>query len=60
MGLLGSIMDIGHSTGPLVAGMIISGFGNPAGFFCSGLIVVVAVSVFAIHGLGTAKADRTS
>ena len=60
MGLLGSIMDIGHSTGPLVAGMIISGFGNPAGFFCSGLIVVVAGSVFAIHGRGTAKADRPS
>ena len=60
MGLLGSIMDIGHSTGPLVAGMVISGFGNPAGFFCSGLVVMAAGSVFAIHGLRAAKADRTS
>lgn len=60
MGLLGSIMDIGHSTGPLAAGMVISGFGNPAGFFCSGLVVMVAGSVFAIHGIRAAKADRTS
>lgn len=60
MGLLGSIMDIGHSTGPLVAGMVISGFGNPAGFFCSGLVVMAAGTVFAIHGLRAAKAERSS
>ena len=52
MGLLGSIMDIGHSTGPLVAGMVIASFGNAAGFFCSGLVVLAAGIAFALNGLG--------
>ena len=58
MGLLGSIMDIGHSTGPLAAGMVIAVYGNVGGFFCSGLVVLAAGSVFAIHGLRAMKADR--
>ena len=52
MGLLGSIMDIGHSSGPLVAGMIIATFGNAAGFFCSGLVILGAGIIFAFNGLG--------
>jgi hypothetical protein len=60
MGLLGSIMDIGHSTGPLATGMVIAVYGNAGGFFCSGLVVLAAGIVFAIHGLGFAKADRHS
>ena len=60
MGLLGSIMDIGHSTGPLAAGMIIAVYGNVGGFLCSGLVVLAAGIVFAIHGARAAKADRHS
>ena len=53
MGLLGSVMDIGHSSGPLAAGMIISAFGNATGFFCSGLVILGAGIVFAFNGLGS-------
>lgn len=60
MGLLGSIMDIGHSTGPLAAGMVIAVYGNVGGFFCSGLVVLAAGIAFAVHGAGTAKVDRHS
>jgi MFS family permease len=50
MGLLGSIMDMGHSTGPLVAGLVMTSFGHAAGFSAAGLIVLVAGIAFAIHG----------
>jgi len=60
MGLLGTIMDIGHSTGPLAAGMVIAVYGNAGGFLCSGLVVLAAGIVFALHGSGVAKADRRS
>ena len=60
MGLLGSIMDIGHSTGPLAAGMVIAVYGNVGGFFCSGLVILVAGIVFAVHGAGVAKVGRHS
>jgi MFS transporter, DHA1 family, multidrug resistance protein len=58
MGLLGSIMDIGHSAGPLAAGMVIAVYGNVGGFLCSGLVVLAAGVVFAIHGAGAAESDR--
>ena len=60
MGLLGSIMDIGHSTGPLVAGVVIAAYGNRGGFGSSGLVILVAGIVFALHASGVAKADRRS
>jgi hypothetical protein len=58
MGLLGSIMDIGHSTGP--AG---GGHGHFRLWQCGRLLLfgsgrMAAGSVFAIHGLRAMKADR--
>jgi MFS family permease len=53
MGLLGSIMDIGHSSGPLAAGMVIAAFGNDAGFFCSGLVILGVGIVFALNVRGS-------
>lgn len=52
MGLLGTIMDIGHSTGPLASGMVIAVHGNAGGFVCSGLVVLAAATAFALKGLG--------
>ena len=60
MGLLGSIMDIGHSTGPLVAGVVIAMYGNAGGFVSSGLVILAAGIVFAVQGAGAAKTDRPS
>ncbi|MFA4957637.1 MAG: MFS transporter [Candidatus Methanoperedens sp.] len=46
MGALSSTMDIGHSTGPLVSGMIITVAGFTAGFFASFVLAVVITGVF--------------
>jgi Arabinose efflux permease len=48
MGALSSIMDIGHSSGPLVTGIIITSFGYSSGFFASFVIAVAVCGVFAL------------
>lgn len=48
MGALSSVMDIGHSAGPLVTGVIIATSGFVPGFFTSFLIAAVVCVVFAI------------
>ncbi|MDD4455724.1 MAG: MFS transporter, partial [Candidatus Methanomethylophilaceae archaeon] len=48
MGALSSIMDIGHSAGPLVTGIVIAGCGFGPGFFVSFLIAVVVCGFFAL------------
>ncbi len=45
MGALSSVMDIGHSAGPLITGIIIAGSGYGAGFL-AGFLIAVAVSGF--------------
>lgn len=60
MGLLGSIMDIGHSTGPLAAGMVIAMYGHAGGFAVSGLVVLAAGVAFAAQCSGAARVDRPS
>ncbi len=47
MGALSSTMDIGHSFGPLVTGIIITSFDYTAGFMAS-LVLSIAVSLFFI------------
>lgn len=46
MGALSSTMDIGHSTGPLVTGMIITVAGFTAGFFASFVLALAITGVF--------------
>jgi MFS family permease len=48
MGALSSTMDIGHSAGPLVTGIIITAFGSTMGFFASFLLAIVVTAVFGI------------
>jgi MFS family permease len=48
MGALSSIMDIGHSTGPLVTGIIIGAINYTIGFFASFLLAIVTTVVFII------------
>jgi len=45
MGALSSIMDIGHSSGPFVTGMIITVSGYGTGFL-SGLILAIIIAVY--------------
>ncbi|PWR71622.1 MFS transporter [Methanospirillum lacunae] len=46
MGALSSVMDIGHSAGPLVAGLLITIFGFGAGFFSCFLLSMVIIIYF--------------
>jgi MFS family permease len=48
MGALSSIMDIGQSAGPLVAGIIIGMAGYAAGFFAGFVLAVVVTGVFVV------------
>jgi MFS family permease len=55
MGALSSIMDIGHTAGPLVTGIIITAAGFSSGFFVSFLLAVGITIVFAILVTGPDK-----
>ena len=46
MGVFGTIMDVGHSAGPLMSGMVVSFFGFQAAFRGSAIILAVAVVSF--------------
>ena len=46
LGGLSSIMDIGHSSGPFVAGFIITAVNVGAGFFTGAAVCVIAALVF--------------
>jgi MFS transporter, DHA1 family, multidrug resistance protein len=46
MGVLGSIMDIGHTTGPLIAGIIAVYFGLAMSFQTASFVIVTAAGVF--------------
>jgi len=41
-------MDIGHSAGPLITGIIITATGYTTGFFSCFLLVIAVTAVFAI------------
>jgi len=42
MGVLSSIMDVGHSTGPMVGGLLVGAFGYPVAF--GGVVALLAVT----------------
>ena len=48
MGALSSVMDIGHSAGPLVAGIIITTLGYPAGFLTGFALSVLVSGIFLV------------
>jgi predicted MFS family arabinose efflux permease len=51
MGMQGTIMDIGHASGPLLAGFLIALFGYPTTFAFIALLQLVAAGLFwmAVH-----------
>jgi MFS family permease len=48
MGALSSTMDIGHSAGPLVTGIIITAAGYTVGFFASFLLAITVTAAFVL------------
>ena len=55
MGLRGTIMDVGHAGGPLVAGLLIGHFGYSGGFFWIGLILLLTAIYFGVKMIGIKK-----
>ena len=51
MGMLGSIMDIGHTAGPLLSGVVASIFGYAQSFIGAALILL-AVSLIFVFKIG--------
>ena len=50
MGLLGSIMDIGHTTGPLFSGLIASAYGLTYSFLGAAIVLFLIVGLFLFSG----------
>lgn len=46
MGILGSVMDIGHTAGPLVSGMLARSFGFGAAFAMAGILLIATAGLF--------------
>jgi MFS family permease len=46
MGVFGTIMDVGHSAGPLVSGVVASFFGFQAAFMGSAIVLALAAISF--------------
>jgi DHA1 family multidrug resistance protein-like MFS transporter len=59
MGMLGSIMDIGHTAGPLVSGAVASLFGY-AQSFVGAALVLLAVSLIFIFKIGLSAEKQVS
>jgi len=59
MGLLGSIMDIGHTAGPLCSGVIASHFGYAKAFVGSSFGLVLFAGFF-LAGIGVREASKRS
>ena len=53
MGALSAIMDVGHSAGPLVTGVVIATAGYASGFFVSLLLALAVLVVFAVSAAGS-------
>jgi len=46
MGLLGSVMDLGHTTGPLLSGLVASSFGYGHAFLGAAFVLLGMVTIF--------------
>ncbi|MCG2709200.1 MAG: hypothetical protein L6246_02610 [Thermodesulfovibrionales bacterium] len=57
MGILGSIMDIGHTTGPLFSGIVAYYLGYGVSFAGAALVLVAAAIVFRFSVVRQKKGD---
>jgi MFS family permease len=55
LGALSSIMDIGHSSGPFVAGMVITATTMAGGFLTAGIVCILSAVLFAACTSGKAS-----
>lgn len=57
IGALSSLMDVGHSSGPFVAGVVITAVNLAAGFFSGAAACLIAIVLFSILVLGRRRAS---
>lgn len=57
MGILGSVMDIGHTAGPIVAGVVAGSFGFAAGFFAATLVLAGTTVLFRVYAPARTAAE---
>ncbi len=57
MGALSAIMDVGHSAGPLVTGVVIGAAGYASGFLLSLLLALAVTVVFVVSAAGLERGD---
>jgi len=55
LGALSSIMDVGHSSGPFVAGMVITATTMAGGFLTAGIVCILSAALFAACTSGKAS-----
>ena len=48
MGIFGTIMDVGHSAGPLASGVVVTWFGFAASFIAVAFVIGLAITAFLI------------
>ncbi len=48
IGVLSSVMDVGHSAGPLITGVIVGMISYQAGFGLAGLVLLVGAAIFTL------------
>ncbi len=58
MGALGSIMDIGHTTGPIIGGMLAVSFGLGVSFYFGGGVLVASAAYFLLRTRPDDKAGQ--
>ncbi len=59
MGTLSSIMDVGHSLGPLLCGFAISSIGFSNAYLGVGILIIIGIIIFAITVQSTKKISIT-
>ena len=52
MGIFGTIMDVGHSAGPLASGVLVAAFGFEASFLAAAMVIGLAMALFAAEACG--------
>jgi MFS family permease len=60
MGVLGSIMDIGHTTGPLISGILAAAFGYEKSFIGASIVLVLTAVIFrtTVYGIPGFKVEK--
>jgi MFS family permease len=58
MGLLGSVMDMGHTTGPLLSGLVAASFGYGHAFLGAAFVLLGMVGIFSVAQMHRPKNEH--